>query len=247
MNNTIRVLQVAILLSVGTLAFGHNYLPSPSQGTVTYIPDIAVSRAAYRELKSDQQVDVYEFAAREGQQIYVQMTVPVLERQADFAPVIVLQGPGGDLSFPAPDVQGGTILDAPHVVVDTLHPHDDGDAEVTPLALAVAWDGKGPTVFDEPFTGTRYWIRQTVTVLAPVDGTYRIGIYSAEGSTGKYVLATGREEKFTAADLLGFPGVRLAVRTFCEVPVWPDILVWSALGVAAAAGLGFGIAALLAL
>ena len=132
-------------------------------------------------------------------------------------------------------------MDPPHVVVDNVLPHND---EQEPALIGVAYDSSSDQVFDEPFTGTRYWIRQTLTVKAPIDGTYRIGVYSPDGTKGKYVLAPGKREQFGFGDILNFPGVRMTVRQFCEQPVWPDILVLGLLGAAALGGIGIGIYAL---
>ena len=226
--------------------YAHNFLAAPGNGLVTTIPDIGVSRAAYRSLSTPGQVDIYEFTALKGQEIYVQMTVPLLDRESGFAPEFAVVSMGtADAAFAPQDLQKGTVLDAPHDVVDQIHPHQGAD-ETEPPSIAVAYDGSAPQVFDEPFTGTRYWIRQTVTLTAPADGTYRIGVYTRDGSTGKYVLAPGRREQFGFGDILSLPSVRIQVRDFCEVPTWPDYLVLTTLAVAVAAGIGFGVFALVA-
>jgi hypothetical protein len=209
---------------------------------MTTIPEIGISRAAYRQLSSTSQVDVYEFRATAGQEIYVQITVPVIERQRDFAPALVLvsMDPGA-AGFRDALVQGGSVFDPDHEIVHEVLGRGDASGHDEPAVLAVRFDGGQPVVFDEPFTGTRYWIRQTLTVRAPTGGTYRIGVWDEEGAVGKYVLAPGRAEKFGAGDLLGFPGVRIKVRGFCEVPTWPDYVFWGALGGVALAGVGLGI------
>ncbi len=223
----------------------HNYLPQTPGQTVTQIPNIDISRAAYRELAGGG-VDVYEFSARKGQQIYVQMTVPFLDREKDFAPDFALVYMGEELAqFADPALEKGSVVDPAHEVVDAISPPAGKGDHAEPPALAVRYDRGGPVVFNEPFTGTRYWIRQTVTVNAPAQGVYRLAVYSQTGAPGKYVLATGKKESFGAADIIRIPGVRIAVRRFCEVPVWPDYAVWGTLGAAALAGIGFGIYTLL--
>ena len=248
MKITIRVLPLfASLLGVllAQPAFAHNYLPAATGGALTPIPNIDVSRAAYRELTSKGQVDVYEFSASKGQEIYVQMTVPLLEQERTFAPsILLLSTARGGADFETPALDKGVAFDPAHDVVDAVLQHGEGGEDVEPPLLAVRWDAGAPVAFNEPLTGTRYWIRQTLTVKAPADGTYRIGIFSNDGTTGKYVLATGKQEQFSAADIASFPGVRLAVRRFCEVPIWPDILAWSVLGAAALGAAGLGIYAL---
>jgi hypothetical protein len=143
------------------------------------IPDIGVSRAAYRTLSAPGQVDVYEFSAKKGQEIYIQMTVPLLDRERDFAPEFSLVFMGDP----------GTAF---------------GDAEVIKGARG-----------DTP----------------PADGTYRIGVYTRDGSMGKYVLAPGKREQFGLGDIFSLPSIIIDVRTFCEVPVWPDYLLFTTLGI----------------
>ena len=230
------------LLATASLAFAHNYLPTRPDQSITTIPDISVSRAAYRQITSTDQVDVYEFSATKGQELYIQMTVPLLDREKGFAPAFVLLYTGGQpAEFVDPAIEKGTMVDPPHDVVDTVLPHND---EQEPALIGIAYDSSTDQVFDEPFTGTRYWIRQTLTVKAPADGTYRIGVYAPNGATGKYVLAPGKREQFGLADLLTFAGVRITVRQFCEQPIWPDVLVLGILGAAALGGIGIGIYAL---
>jgi hypothetical protein len=237
------VLLIMAGLSQG--AFAHNYLPASAGGGTTVIPDISVSRAAYRELSAPDQVDVYQFTAHKGEELYIQMTVPLLDRLQDFAPVFVLTYMGeGQPEFAGAEAERGIVIDPPHDVVDQLHPHTGGEkAEASMVALQ--YDAQAPLAFNEPFTGTRYWIRQTLSVTAPADGMYRIGVYSPDGSSGKYVLAPGKRESFGVVDLFTFAAVRITVRSFCEQPIWPDVAVWSVLDVAIVAGICLGVAALI--
>jgi hypothetical protein len=237
------IMSLALLLGtfLAQSAHAHNYLAAPQGSSVTTIPDISVSRASYRTLSRPGQVDIYEFTARKGQELYIQMTVPLLDRQHDFAPELALVFTSDEGSpFGEPAVAKGSLLEPPHDIVDQIHPHQGGD-EAEPAAIAVGYDGSEPLVFNEPFTGTRYWIRQTLTVTAPADGTYRIGVYSRDGSTGKYVLAPGKREQFGAGDILSLPLVRFTVRSFCEEPLWPDYLAVAALGAIILGGIGAGI------
>jgi hypothetical protein len=234
-------LLLALVLLAAPPAFSHNYLPD-SGGALTSIPNIGVSRAAYRVLSGGGQVDVYEFSAKKGQEIYIQMTMPVMERFGGFFPAFLLVHLGDPpVPFADPGLERGRIVDPPEGVLDRAAPHTGAE----PAAIAVEHDGSGPVVFDEIFTGTKYWTRQELTVAAPADGTYRIGVYAPDGGVGKYVLATGRAEAFGFWDILGLPAVRWRVREFCGEPLWPDALFWGVLGAAAVAGVGLGAWALL--
>jgi hypothetical protein len=235
------LLILVLGIAVASTSFAHNYLPAEPGASVTVIPDIGVSRAAYRTLSVPGQVDIYEFSAKKGQEIYIQMTVPLLDREHGFAPEFSLVFLGdADAAFGDAVVTKGTLGDTPPDVLDRIHPHEGGDG-TEPLSLAVGYDGSAQLVFDEPFTGTQYWIRQTLTIAAPADGTYRIGVYTRDGSTGKYVLAPGQKEQFGLGDIFSLPSVIIDVRTFCEVPVWPDYLLFTTLGILAIGGIGVGI------
>ena len=218
---------ILFVLSAVPELLAHNYLPETPGSVVTSISDVSVSRAAYRVLSQGDQVDVYEFTAKKGQELYVQMTIPYLECMQGFAPGFVLVYAGeGPAEFTSPQLQKGRIVDAL-----------SGESP----AIGVEYDGSEPLVFDEPFTGTRYWIRQTLTVSAPADGVYRILVYSPRKQTGKYVLAPGRKEQFGFGDILTLPAVRWKVREFCEEPLWPDALLWTVVGAAVVGGIAFGV------
>jgi hypothetical protein len=239
---TVLVASFLAATTVPTL-FAHSFLPPTAGQAITIIPDISVSRAAYRTISTSTQVDVYEFTAKKGQEIYIQVTVPVLGRQASFAPSLAVVSIGADnAAFDVSAIGAGVVIDPPHDVVDAIFPHGGDDTVELPL-VGVAFDNSPAVVFDEPVTGTRYWIRQTVTVAAPADGAYRIGIWSPDGAQGKYVLAPGQREAFGIGDILTLPSVRFQVRQFCEQPVWGDIVVESVLVIGAAVG----VAALIAL
>lgn len=243
------VLCVVILVFLPVGVFGHSYLAEPGAGAVTLIPDIGVSRAAYRELKDGSQIDMYEFTAKMGQEIYVQMTVPVLERLRGFTPAFMIAWVGppagaaaAETAMPPTWAEGvfekGRLIAVEHRVLDALRSHGEGEseAEIEPSgpgsfegAIALAYDGSADVVFDEPVTGTQYWTRQTGTWKAPADGTYRIAVYSPGGRAGKYVLAPGRREAFGIGDIFSLPAVRWEVRTFMEQPVWQDGLLYALL------------------
>ena len=235
-----RTPQTSALAVLGLLAcaagvgYTHNYLPEAEDpGAPTAIPSIEVSHASYRELTSADQVDVYEFQAEAGQSIYVQITIPLFERLQEFAPVVALS-PSGPVTE-GMELSQARLLgpgDLPHAVLDVV----DADN-----ILVVGSDGT-KEAFHESFTGTDYWIRQTLSVPASAPGTYRLYVFSPEGGTGKYVLATGRAERFSFGDVLGLPGVRITVRRYMEQPVVGDYVFWTVLAAVIAGSAVAGIA-----
>lgn len=59
--------------------------------------------------------------------------------------------------------------------------------------------------FYEPFTQTRYRERQRISRPLPADGTYELVVWHPDGEAGRYVLDTGREERFGLLDVFLFP------------------------------------------
>lgn len=236
--SAVAVLAVFCTFVVAGFAFPHNYLPEPEQGEVTTIPDISVSRAAYRSLDAPGQMDMYRFTAEKGQEIYLSMTVPWLEELRSFAPAVALIA--RDTSMDPSAVK--SALRCSLLPLDEITPRLSSSL---PPGRSLVFVPQGPReAFHEPFTGTRYWKLQEATVIAPEAGEYLLAVFSPGGETGKYVLAPGRREQFSLGDILALPAVRIKVRRFMEEPVWGDYLFWSVLGVAAAAGLTYGIIAL---
>lgn len=204
---------LGILVGLPLAAFAHSYLPLPeTPGATTTIPDMAVSRAAYRELTRDYPVDRFEFKAEEGETIFIQMTIPKIARLTDFSPSIAIVSGATNWNEVRPStlVRGTIALGDP--TVKLLLGLTAGQ-----YSLTVDYDGGPPREFHEPFTDTDYWIKQTIRFTAPVDGSYRIEIFHRDGKTGKYVLATGEKERFTLREIFEMPKVRKTVRRFSEV------------------------------
>lgn len=243
------------LLAPLVTLFSHNYLPAPEDAqTDTIIEDILVSRAAYRELTEPNQIDVYRFTAQKGDEIYVSMLVPAIDTFMQFRPVFAFttevaelmprggeqERTGGTNSIEQLPRAGlirlkrGLIIspaDIPSKIADTLQ------------ALSILTIGSDGTEdrFFEPFTGTTYIERQEVVFHAPAEGIYRILVFSAEGETGKYILAPGRKEKFSLGDILELPATRIKVRRFMEESVVGDYIVWSVIGAGVLGALSYGI------
>jgi hypothetical protein len=64
-----------------------------------------------------------------------------------------------------------------------------------------------PATFHEVFSGTDYWIRQTVRHRLARAGTYDLVIFETGGPGGKYCLAVGQGEQFSPGDLLQIPAL----------------------------------------
>jgi hypothetical protein len=210
-------------------ASAHNYLAET--GDSTEIPDIAVSRAIYAELESPEAIHSYTFGAKAGQELFLQLTGPETGPSADFAPALALIAVDAALDPATIKLERGSLVD-PEPWRTRL-----GADEADGLIVATALDS-GFERFFEPVTGTRYRIRQTLSLKAPRDGDYRVAIFSPEGLTGKYIFAPGRLEKFSPAEIAGLGKVRSDVRAFMGEPadpgwILPAILVGIVVGTVA--------------
>ncbi|KEO83520.1 hypothetical protein [Tumebacillus flagellatus] len=175
------------------------------------IPDATTSYAMYGALTSPRQVDVYKVTVTEETPFYARISVPKKPGAAAFTPAFVLFGPGLPKSNEPPNYP-----------------------LTTPEGLGKAiflYEGEQDEFF-EPFTQTTLLQRQYVSrKLEP--GTYYLAVYEPNQRLGKYVLATGTEEKFGFRDWLNFPATWLHVR------MWYDAgQTWGVLALLAAAAAG---------
>ena len=54
----------------------------------------------------------------------------------------------------------------------------------------------GPaSAFNEPFSRTSYWERQSQRVTLPVDGRYVVAVWHGAGEVGRYVFVIGDKER----------------------------------------------------
>ena len=222
---------------------GHNYLRGPEdEDTPVEIPDIEISRAAYRELGPDAR-HRYIFSTKENDELFIQITIPCPDGLDTFRPLFLLaiensESAGNDLiDLRANDVnvKHGYVDFPGKLPEDAAHELESDN--LIPL-LTLEWDGH-QSHFYEHFTGTEYWIRQELTLAAPATGNYSIIVYENTGREGKYILATGKKERFSLAEIVGLPSVRIKVRKFMGKSVAGDYLFWGAILAAVAGGIGY--------
>jgi hypothetical protein len=196
-----RLAGMAVVAAITVPSFAHDpsyegdaeYGDTPA--TAATIDDIELSLAFYARLEPGGDVDVYTFEGQAGQRFYCQMTLPWLERMADFEPSFALIGPGLDdgenpLPFDLPD--GAGILVAPS------NGHDQREH------------------FFEFFTRTNYWIDQEVDMPLPADGTYWVAVFADAEQADKYVLAPGYVEAFNVEWIIHFVEIWVETRDFTE-------------------------------
>lgn len=138
------------------------------------IDDPTISTVVYAALQSASDVDYYAFDGRQGERILLEITIPQIEGQENFAPSLALLGPGlGRATLPArverPGGAGGALLIEPP---------------------------PGPaSTFFEPFSRTSYWERQSQRVMLPADGRYTVAVWHPSGETGRYGFVIGDKER----------------------------------------------------
>jgi hypothetical protein len=151
------------------------------------IDDPTISTAIYATLESQVDVDYYSFSGQAGENILLELTIPQIEGQEDFAPTMALLGPG------LPDEGSPLPIE---------HPTSDGWLLLPPSL------GPAPE-FYEPFSRTSYWERQSRRVTLPADGEYVVAVWHDSGKLGRYVFVIGEKER-----LGGDPGFAVKLGTY---------------------------------
>jgi len=137
------------------------------------IDDPTISTVVYATLDSQQDVDYYVFDGKKGQRILLEITIPQIEGQDDFAPTLALMGPG----LPAGTVPS-QVAQPPRTGVQVIAP-SPGPADS----------------FYEPFSRTSYWERQSQRVTLPAKGRYVVAVWHPQGELGRYGFVIGDKER----------------------------------------------------
>jgi hypothetical protein len=138
------------------------------------VPDSTISYAYYGNLYPAPDVDYFTFEAEAGLPVLLSLSIPTIEGQEDFAPIMAVFGPGLEMEMatelPArvavPEGQGGMIV---------------------PL-------GDEPEYWYEPFGGRYYWNWENYFFDPPQDATYTVALWHPEEQLGRYSFVVGEEE-----------------------------------------------------
>ena len=192
------VLTGVLLVCVPSVAWAHRPILSDGSArdasTALYIADVDLSQVVYHEVTAESPLLWLTFDLNEGQSLYFQLGVPVIERLRDYRPALVLVGPGlpqADLPFAVPDGLGAQRFPSDQV------------AE--------------PREFDEPFSGTSSWILLTETIPITVAGRYYLVAYDPAGQPGKLWVTLGKREEFGPGDIATLADILPKVRQFHEI------------------------------
>lgn len=178
------------LLLLSLNAFAHKPIDTSNPATRSdpiVIKDHQLSWVAYNKLERANDVDYYMLSSvKKGEKIYAEILIPKINRLKDFDPVIAVVGPG--LKSDMDGLKNEIIEDKE--LLDIIK----GEGVV------IKRNDKKDEIFFEPFTQTRYWKKQKLEVVAPIDSDYFITIFDVGDKADKYVLSIGKKEKWGIRD-----------------------------------------------
>jgi hypothetical protein len=208
------VLLLAVIGMIGQSGSGSAHLPTYEAGgssisTAMKIPDANVSYAIYAEYAdATNRIHFYAFSVEAGHLLNFLVGVPAIGGLGDFAPVVILLGPG----LQSPDNYTSGLLSEFSVAL----PPGNG-------AMSWVYVGTEDVKEFEPFTQTDLWVRQDTEVILPSQGVYYLAVAVPLGSTqdatsgfGKYVLAPGVLEQFSLLDFMTIPVVWVKTHVFWD-------------------------------
>lgn len=167
------------------------------------IPNHTLSWAIYQQFGGDERdVKFYRFQNEQiNSSLYVQLTIPVIEKYKTFTPVLAILEP----IFQKID---NTSL---NTISDNYVYHENNNNSLPfeipknyRVLLIDYYQGPIPSqIFYEPFTQTSYWERQEIRTQLKSLGTYYIVVFNENNTSkteGKFVLAVGEIEDFSLLD-----------------------------------------------
>ena len=158
-------------------SFGDAFI-DPETAFVIENPDISI--VVYQQLTCENRELWMQFEVEAGQELYLQVGVPVIDRLTDYRPKLAVVGEGFETSdevpFDLPEGMNAKVFGA--------------DME--------------PTDFYEPFTQTESWIYIEETLTIPVSGIGYVVAWNPDNVTGKLWVSTGTVEDFSDASIDDF-------------------------------------------
>jgi hypothetical protein len=174
----ILMLLAAVILTTGTAEAHQPYceindvtLAAPWQ-----VPDASISYAYYGNLYPATDVDYFAFDARAGQSVLLSLSIPAIDGQEDFAPVMAVFGPG---------IAAGEGATLPTRVMAPA----GQESFMVPL-------GEEPDYWFEPFGRRYYWNWDNYFFTAPETGTYTVALWHPDAQLGRYAFVIGQKERF---------------------------------------------------
>ena len=193
MNKKIPVLimVIGVLLLIPSTAFGHKLIPTDGSNDSLenglMISDHKISWAVYEEINDNELY--YTFDGKKGDMFFASIVIPKIETLKNFSPSLAFIGYESHLEL----IQGYEIDNSNKNFPYTLPEGFD--------AYVFDYSGSFPSKeFYEPFGQITYWERQEITFDLPADGTYHLSVFDRNSNPGKYALAIGTIEDFSAYD-----------------------------------------------
>ena len=208
MNKKIPVLimVIGVLLLIPSTAFGHKLIPTDGSNDSLenglMISDHKISWAVYEEINDNELY--YTFDGKKGDMFFASIVIPKIETLKNFSPSLAFIGYESHLEL----IQGYEIDNSnrnfPYALPEGFN------------AYVFDYSGSFPSKeFYEPFGQITYWERQEITFDLPADGTYHLSVFDRNSNPGKYALAIGTIEDFSAYDFFTLlPYAWLATKLF---------------------------------
>ena len=208
MNKKIPVLimVIGVLLLIPSTAFGHKLIPTDGSNDSLenglMISDHKISWAVYEEINDNELY--YTFDGKKGDMFFASIVIPKIETLKNFSPSLAFIGYESHLEL----IQDYEIDNSNKNFPYTLPEGFD--------AYVFDYSGSFPSKeFYEPFGQITYWERQEITFDLPADGTYHLSVFDRNSNPGKYALAIGTIEDFSAYDFFTLlPYAWLATKLF---------------------------------
>ena len=189
--NLFLITAIGIVMLTPSTAYAHKLIPTDGSNisidSSLEIPDPSISWAMYEEINGD--IRYYSFYGKQGDPLYASIVIPKLENLIEFTPSIAFIGVESHLDL----IEEFKIL----------KPRKSFDFSLPQGYDAYVFDYEGiipSKEFYEPFGQVTYWERQEINFDFPVDGTYYLAVFAENSTPGKYALAVGTIEDFSAYD-----------------------------------------------
>jgi hypothetical protein len=175
------ILVASLTMLILVLTSGNIYAHQPycetadlSLANAWQVPNTEVSYAYFGNLYPARDADYFTFDANANQEVLISLSIPDIEGQEGYAPIIAVFGAGleGDIELPdyvtAPEGQDGMMI---------------------PL-------GDEPEYWFEPFGRKYYWNWDNYFFVAPQDATYTAIMWHPNQEIGRYSFVIGQREEF---------------------------------------------------
>jgi hypothetical protein len=185
------IMIIGILLFTPSTVFGHKLIPTDGSNDSLenglLISDHKISWAVYEELNGNELY--YTFDGKKGDMFFASIVIPKIQTLKNFSPSLAFIGYESHLELIQNSEINNVNKNFPYVLPEGFD------------VYVFDYSGSFPSKeFYEPFGQITYWERQEITFDLPADGTYYLSVFDRNSNHGKYALAIGTIEDFSAYD-----------------------------------------------